>query len=36
VANSPKHELKIFMANDFEIEPCGADNRTAARDFIAD
>lgn len=34
--NSPKRELRIFSANDFEVEHCGADNGTVARDFIAD
>ena len=34
--NSPKRELRIFTPNDFEIEHCGADNGTAARDYIAD
>ncbi|HTP39627.1 MAG TPA: alpha/beta hydrolase [Steroidobacteraceae bacterium] len=34
--NSPKRELKIFTANDFEVEHCGADNGTVARDYIAD
>ena len=34
--NSPKRELKIFDQSDFEVEHCGADNGTVARDFIAD
>ena len=35
-SNSPKRELKIFDESYFEIEHCGADNGTVARDFIAD
>lgn len=34
--NSPKRELKIFDSSYFEVEHCGADNGTVARDFIAD
>jgi len=34
--NSPKRELRIFTADDFEVEHCGADNGTVGRDFIAD
>ncbi|MFT3906214.1 MAG: alpha/beta hydrolase [Steroidobacteraceae bacterium] len=34
--NSPKRELKIFTKDDFEVEHCGADNGTVARDFLAD
>lgn len=34
--NSPDRELRIFTEQDFEIEHCGADNGTVARDFIAD
>jgi dipeptidyl aminopeptidase/acylaminoacyl peptidase len=34
--NSPKRELKIFTQNDFEVEHCGADNGTVARDYLAD
>jgi dienelactone hydrolase len=34
--NSAGRELKIFRAGDFEVEHCGADNGTVARDFIAD
>ncbi len=34
--NSPKRELRVFTKQDFEIEHCGADNGTAARDYIAD
>jgi fermentation-respiration switch protein FrsA (DUF1100 family) len=34
--NSRDPELHIFTSKDFEIEHCGADNGTVARDFIAD
>ena len=34
--NSRDRELHIFTDKDFEIEHCGADNGTVARDFIAD
>lgn len=34
--NSAARELRIFTERDFEIEHCGADNGTVARDFIAD
>ncbi len=34
--NSAKRDLRIFTTKDFEIEHCGADNGTVARDFIAD
>jgi len=34
--NSPKRELRITTAADFEVEHCGADNGTVVRDFIAD
>ncbi len=34
--NSPDRELRIFEASDYEVEHCGADNGTVARDFIAD
>ncbi len=34
--NSKKRHLRIFTAEDFEIEHCGADNGTAMRDYIAD
>ncbi len=34
--NSRKRELRIFTAEDFEVEHCGADNGTVMRDFIAD
>lgn len=34
--NSPKRELHIFTDKDFEVEHCGADNGTVARDYIAD
>ncbi|MDX9875119.1 MAG: alpha/beta hydrolase [Spongiibacteraceae bacterium] len=34
--NSSKRELRIFTAEDFEVEHCGADNGTVMRDFIAD
>ena len=34
--NSTDKELRIFTEEDFEIEHCGADNGTVARDFIAD
>ncbi|MEH3106458.1 MAG: alpha/beta hydrolase [Sphingomonas fennica] len=34
--NSADRELRIFTEQDFEIEHCGADNGTVARDFIAD
>lgn len=34
--NSPKRELKVFDNAYFEVEHCGADNGTVARDFIAD
>ena len=33
---SPKRELRIFDANDLEVEHCGADNGTVGSDFIAD
>lgn len=33
---SPKRELRIFEFTDYEVEHCGADNGTVARDFIAD
>lgn len=33
---SRERELRIFTEQDFEIEHCGADNGTVARDFIAD
>ncbi len=33
--NGPKRELCIFTPSDFEIEQCGADNGTAARDYSA-
>jgi dipeptidyl aminopeptidase/acylaminoacyl peptidase len=34
--NSAHRQLRIFTKQDFEIEHCGADNGTVARDFIAD
>lgn len=34
--NSPKRTLRLFTAEDFEVEHCGADNGTGMRDFIAD
>lgn len=34
--NSLHRELRIFTERDFEIEHCGADNGTVARDYIAD
>jgi pimeloyl-ACP methyl ester carboxylesterase len=34
--NSPCRELKIFTADDFEVEHCGADNGTMGRDYIPD
>jgi dipeptidyl aminopeptidase/acylaminoacyl peptidase len=34
--NSPKRELRITTAADFEVEHCGADNGTVLRDYIAD
>lgn len=34
--NSPDRQLRIFTVDDFEIEHCGADNGTIARDYIAD
>lgn len=34
--NSRDRELRVFTQEDFEIEHCGADNGTVARDFIAD
>lgn len=34
--NSPQRELKVFTPEDFEVEHCGADNGTVARDYIAD
>lgn len=34
--SSPDRELRIFTTRDFEIEHCGADNGTVARDFITD
>ncbi len=33
---SAKREMRVFRAADFEVEHCGADNGTVARDFIAD
>lgn len=33
---SPDRELRIFTTQDMEVEHCGADNGTVARDFIAD
>lgn len=34
--NSIDRDLRIFTPEDFEIEHCGADNGTVARDYIAD
>lgn len=34
--NSSKRQLRIFGAEDFEVEHCGADNGTVMRDYIAD
>lgn len=34
--NSPKRELRIFDNTDMEVEHCGADNGTVARDYISD
>ncbi len=34
--NSPQCDLRIFTDADFEVEHCGADNGTIARDYIAD
>jgi len=34
--NSAKRHLRIFTAEDFEVEHCGADNGTVMRDYIAD
>lgn len=34
--SSPKRQLRLFTATDFEVEHCGADNGTVMRDYIAD
>lgn len=34
--NSRERTLRIFTPEDFEVEHCGADNGTVARDYIAD
>lgn len=34
--NASRRDLRIFTADDFEVEHCGADNGTVSRDYIAD